>query len=227
VTGPLVKLATNVIGSLGLGGVAVLCATSGVIGVPGSEPTMLFAGFNVYEGHLTLLGIIVFGVLGDMAGASIAYSIGYWGRRELLDRRGSVLHVSGQRLDRAEGWFAHRGAVVVLISRVLPLVRAVFPYVAGAARMPFGRFFALATVGSIIWIGALGVLGREVGHQWQSWRHHLEYADYVGAALLVLAVVYLLVRWSRSRSAASLPAGDGHHAPQSESEQTTADVARK
>lgn len=221
------KLATSVIGSLGLGGVAVLCATTGVIGMPGTEPTMLFAGFNVYEGHLTLLGIIVFGVLGDMAGASIAYSIGYWGRRELVQRRGTGLHMSGQRLDRAEGWFARRGAVVIVISRVLPFVRAVFPYAAGVARMPFGRFFALATVGSIVWIGALGVIGREVGRHWQSWRHHLEYADYVGAVLLVVAVVYLLVKWSRSRSAPSLPAGNGHRAHQGEDEQTTADVARK
>ena len=41
---------------------------------------MLFAGFDVYQHHMTLLGIIVFGVLGDLAGASIAYAIGYFGR---------------------------------------------------------------------------------------------------------------------------------------------------
>ena len=46
ITGPLVNLATHIIRSIGLGGVAVLTATSGVIGVPGSEPTMLFAGFK-------------------------------------------------------------------------------------------------------------------------------------------------------------------------------------
>ena len=43
--------------------------TSGVIGVPGTEPTMLFAGFDVFQGNLTLLGIIVAGVVGDVAGA--------------------------------------------------------------------------------------------------------------------------------------------------------------
>jgi hypothetical protein len=43
-----------------------MTANSGVTGVPGSEPPMLFAGFNVY---LTLLGIIAPGVLGDMVGA--------------------------------------------------------------------------------------------------------------------------------------------------------------
>ena len=79
VTDSLVNLATHIIRDLGLAGVALLTLTSGVIGMPGTEPTMLFAGFNVFQGHLSLFGIIVFGVLGDMIGASIAYAIGYFG----------------------------------------------------------------------------------------------------------------------------------------------------
>jgi len=48
--------------------------------------------------------------------------------------------------------------------------------------------------------GGLGVLGREVGSQWQTWRHHLEYVDYVGAVVLVAAIVYLIVRRRRRPS---------------------------
>ncbi len=224
VTGSLVKLATSLIGSLGLGGVALMTASSGVIGVPGSEPPMLFAGFNVYQGHLTLLGIIAFGVLGDMVGASIAYVIGYYGRRELVERQGAKLHMSDQRLDRAERWFEQRGAIMITLSRLLPFVRAAFPYAAGVMKIPFGRFFVLATAGSIVWIGALGLLGREVGSNWPSWRQHLEYADYAAAALLVLAIVYLLVRRSRMRTADSTPAQDTH---QGNIEQTAVDVVGK
>ena len=152
VTGPLVDLATHVIGSLGLAGVGVMCATTGVIGVPGTEPTMLFAGFNVFQGHLTLVGIIVAGVIGDMVGASIAYAIGYVGRRELLERQGSKLHVNPKRLDRAHGWFERYGDVVIFVSRLIPFARAAFPYAAGIAEMPYPRFAVLATLGSIVWI---------------------------------------------------------------------------
>jgi membrane protein DedA with SNARE-associated domain len=221
VTDSLVALATSLIGSLGLGGVALMTASSGVIGVPGSEPPMLFAGFNVYQGHLTLLGIIAFGVLGDMVGASIAYVIGYYGRRELVERQGAKLRISAGRLDRAERWFEQRGAIMIMLSRLLPFVRAAFPYAAGGMKIPFARFFALSTAGSIVWIGALGLLGREVGSNWPSWRHHLEYADYAAAALLVLAIAYLLVRRSRMRTAESTAAQDTH---QGESELTTVDV---
>src|SRR5579875_3550070 len=75
ITGPLVNLATHLIRTLGLAGVFALTTMTGVVGVPGSEPTMLFAGFNVYEHHLSLPGIIVFGVIGDVFGACIAYAI--------------------------------------------------------------------------------------------------------------------------------------------------------
>ncbi len=201
VTDSLVTFATHVIRDLSLGGVSMLTITSAVIGVPGTEPTMLFAGFNVFQGHLTLLGIIVFGLLGDVIGASIAYAIGYFGRRELFERQGAKLHMGPQRLERAERWFARYGAPAVVLSRVIPVVRAAFPYAAGVAEMPFGRFIALTTLGSIVWIAGLGVLGREVGSSWVSWRRNLEYVDYVGAAVVIGAILYLIVRRVRGRRA--------------------------
>jgi membrane protein DedA with SNARE-associated domain len=160
---------------------------------------MLFAGFNVSEGHLSLFGIIVAGVFGDMLGASIAYAIGYWGREELVERHGNKLHISKRRLDRAHNWFDRYGAPVIVVSRFIPFARAEFPYAAGVARMGYVRFLIFGTIGSIVWITALGVLGNAVGSSWQSWRHNLEYVDYVGAALLVVAIVYLIVRITRSR----------------------------
>jgi membrane protein DedA with SNARE-associated domain len=196
-TEPLVRLATHLIASLGLSGVALLTLSSGVIGVPGTEPTMLFAGFDVFQGNLTLPGIIAAGVIGDLAGASIAYSIGYYGRRELLESQGSKLHVNASQLDRAHRWFDRYGAPVIFVSRLLPFIRAAFPYAAGVAQMSYWRFLALATAGSLVWIGGLGVLGRAVGSSWQSWRHNLEYVDYVGALVLVAAVVYLVLRHVR------------------------------
>lgn len=199
VTDSLVTLATHIIRDVGLAGVAIMNLTSGVIGVPGTEPTMLFAGFDVYQGNLSLLGIIVFGVLGDLLGASIAYGIGYWGREEIVERHGNKLHISKNRLDRAHRWFERFGAPTIIVSRCIPFARAVFPYAAGVARMGYLRFLACATIGSIVWIGAFGVLGKAVGSNWESWRHSLEYVDYVAAALLLIAIAYMVVRIARNR----------------------------
>lgn len=224
ITGPLVDLATHLIGSLGLAGVVILTTMTGVVGVPGTEPTMLFAGFNVYDGKLTLLGIIVAGVAGDMLGACIAYAIGYFGRLELLERQGSKLHVNPRKLERAHRWSEAHGAPVIAVSRCIPFARAVFPYAAGVAEMPFVRFAISALIGSVVWITGLALLGREVGSDWSSWRHHLEYVDYVVVALIVIAIGYLLYR--RRRTPPATATGSAESDGQVESE-TPVDVARR
>jgi membrane protein DedA with SNARE-associated domain len=206
-TGPVVHLATNVISSLGLAGVAVMTATSAVIALPGSEPTMLFAGFDVYNHHLTLLGIVVLGVVGDLVGASIAYAIGYWGEKELVERHGAKFHLSAKRLDRAHAWFDRYGGIAVFLSRLVPGARFAFPYASGIVKMSYWRFIAFAAAGSVVWITALGLLGREVGSNWQSWRNHLEYVDYFFIALVVLVVAYLIARRVRA-SRGGPPAAD-------------------
>jgi len=155
---------------------------------------MLFAGFNVFEGHLSIGGIIAAGVAGDLVGASLAYLIGYLGLHELLERLPGPLHTSARQLDRAHAWFERFGSPVIAVSRLMPLIRAAFPYAAGVAEMTYWRFLAAAAVGSLIWIGGLGLLGRAVGSEWQSWRHYLGYVDYAAAALFVVAVGYLLIR---------------------------------
>src|SRR6476646_11847765 len=83
---PIVDVATEFIGSAGVVAVFVLMTLeSACIPIP-SEAIMLFAGFSVSKGELTLVGIIVAGVLGNLVGSSIAYAVGYYGRIEALER---------------------------------------------------------------------------------------------------------------------------------------------
>jgi membrane protein DedA with SNARE-associated domain len=197
VSGALVSVATHVINSLGYAGVGLLIAISGVIAVPGTELPMLFAGFNVYDHQLSLFGIILAGVIGDVLGASVAYAIGRFASTEVIERHGAKFHAKPSDLERAHRWFDRYGAWVIVISRWLPVIRAAFPYAAGASKMPYPRFAAMATIGSIVWIGALGFLGRGVGAQWQQWKHHLDIVDYIGVAVIVIAVAWGGYRWWR------------------------------
>jgi membrane protein DedA with SNARE-associated domain len=194
VTNSLVTFATNLINDIGLAGVAILNAMSAVIGIPGTEVTMLFAGFNVYNHQLSMVGVIVFGVLGDLVGATIAYLIGLYGLHELLERYSGPLHVGTRGLDRAHAWFERWGSPVIAVSRCIPLVRAAFPYAAGTAKMNYPKFIVMAAIGSTVWIGGLALLGYAVGSDWNSWRKHLEYVDYAALALAIGLVAWWAMR---------------------------------
>ena len=190
---PIVNAATDFIDSAGLAGVFVLMTLeSACIPVP-SEAIMLFAGFSVSEGNLTLFGVVAAGVAGNILGALIAYAAGYYGRLELLERN-RLIHVSPAQLARVDSWYARNGSATVFFTRMLPIVRTFSSLPAGVARMPLGRFTVLTALGSIPWVLALAIIGREVGDRWDTWQHHLHYADYVIVALAVLGVAYLLIR---------------------------------
>jgi membrane protein DedA with SNARE-associated domain len=199
VTDKLVTFATDLIGDAGYAGVFVLMTLeSALIPIP-SEATMLFAGFEVSNGTLTLFGIVAAGVAGNVVGSWIAYAIGYYGRLELLERH-RVFHVSKKHLDWADRWFTRHGDATVFFSRMLPVIRTFISLPAGVARMPFWRFTALTFAGCVPWVLGLAVLGREVGDNWHAWKDRLAYLDYVVAAAIVALIVYAVIRWRRGQA---------------------------
>jgi membrane protein DedA with SNARE-associated domain len=196
----VVDVATDLIDSVGLAGVfGLMLLESACIPVP-SEAIMLFAGFNVSEGELTLFGIVVAGVLGNLAGSWLAYAAGYYGRLELLERN-RVIHVNRKHLDWADRWFERHGDATVFFTRMLPIIRTFISLPAGVARMPFWRFTAFTLAGCIPWVLMLGIVGREVGDRWEDWRDHLRYLDYAVLAALIVVIAYLLVRRRSTRAA--------------------------
>jgi membrane protein DedA with SNARE-associated domain len=206
---PIVNVATDFIGSAGVVAVFVLMTLeSACIPVP-SEAIMLFAGFSVSEGELTMFGIVAAGVLGNVVGSWIAYAVGYYGRIDLLERN-KLIHISPRHLKWADDWFARYGGATVFFSRMLPIVRTFISLPAGVAKMPFWRFTAYTLAGCVPWVLMLALIGKSVGDNWEEWRHNLGYLDYVVLAAIVGGVVYLLVKRRRGGGSG---AGDDEEAP--------------
>jgi membrane protein DedA with SNARE-associated domain len=193
---PIVEFCTDVIDTLELPGVFVLMALeSACIPVP-SEAIMLFAGFNVSEGNLTLFGIVAAGVLGNVVGSWLAYAAGYYGRLELLEKN-RLIHVNRRHLEWADRWFERHGDATVFFTRMLPIIRTFISLPAGVARMPFWRFTILTLAGCVPWVLMLGIVGQEVGERWEEWRDNLHYLDYAVLAAIVIGIAYLLIRRRR------------------------------
>jgi membrane protein DedA with SNARE-associated domain len=194
---PIVDVATEFIGSAGVVAVFLLMTLeSACIPVP-SEAIMLFAGFSVSNGELTLIGVVTAGVLGNLVGSWIAYAAGYYGRLDLLEKN-KLIHVSPKHLKWADDWFERYGAATVFFSRMLPIVRTFISLPAGVAKMPFWRFTVYTLAGCIPWVLMLALVGEAVGDNWEDWRHKLGYLDYAVLAAIVAGVVYLIVRRRRA-----------------------------
>ena len=184
---------------------ALMALSSACIPVP-SEVVMLFAGFAVADPgqssshhHLTMLGIILAGLLGTMAGSYVAYAVGRGGRLELLERHGGKVHMGPAQVERADQWFQRHGESVVLFGRVIPLIRAFVSLPAGIARMPLGRFTVFSLIGSIPFVAGLAFAGHALGGEWTKVRKGFEYVDYAIVALVVVAIAYYVVRVRRRR----------------------------
>jgi membrane protein DedA with SNARE-associated domain len=167
---------------------------------------MLFAGASVAEGELSLAGVIVAGVLGNLAGSWIAYAAGYYARLDLLEKN-RLIHLPPRYLKWADDWFQRYGSVTVFFTRMLPIIRTFISLPAGVAKMPFWRFTALTLAGCIPWVVALALIGREVGENWEEWRDHLHYLDYAVIVAVIGLIAYLLIRRRRGRRTGPEPAG--------------------
>jgi membrane protein DedA with SNARE-associated domain len=199
ITDPIVNLAVDVVDALGLAGVFVLMVLeSACIPVP-SEATMLFAGFNVSDGHYSLFAAVAVGSVANLIGSWIAYAIGYYGRVDILEKHGRKLHVKPSHLATADRWFERHGDATVFFTRMIPIVRTFISLPAGVARMPFWRFSALTLAGCIPWVFLLTFAGKQAGDSWHKWKDNLHYVDYAVAALIVAGIVYLVVRSRRRR----------------------------
>ena len=197
-TAPLVNWVTEVIGSYGVW--ALLVLESACIPVP-SEAIMLFGGFLAGQGKTTLFAVIVAGVAGNVVGSWIAYWVGLKKGRDWA-LQWHWLHITPERLDKADRWFERYGSWAVLIARMLPIIRTFISFPAGVARMPFWRFTILTIIGCIPWVTLLAWLGLLVGDNWEAVQHKLHYFDYAVALLIVAGIVWMLVRYRRRRAAA-------------------------
>jgi membrane protein DedA with SNARE-associated domain len=193
---PIIEVATDFIGFAGeLGVFLLMVLESACIPVP-SEAIMLFAGFSVSEGEMTLAGIVVAGVLGNLVGSWIAYAVGYYGRLDLLEKN-KLIHISPKHLKWADDWFARYGNATVFFSRMLPIIRTFISLPAGVAKMPFWRFSAYTLLGSVPWVLMLAIVGEKVGENWEDWRHKLGYLDYVVLVVIVVGLGYWLLKRRR------------------------------
>src|SRR6266700_2457341 len=185
---------SSLIAFSGYGGIVILMAIeSACIPLP-SELIMPFAGYLVFQGTMKLLLVATAGAIGCNVGSLIAYEIGCYGGRPLVERYGRWILMGHRELDWADRFFAHWGYLAVFIARLLPVVRTFIALPAGVARMPRLRFHVYTFLGSWPWCFGLAWLGMKLGENWRVVGKYLHKFDAVILVVLVVGIVWFV--WS-------------------------------
>lgn len=167
-------------------GVALMMAIeSACIPLP-SEVTMPFAGFLASQGKLNLGWIAVAGAAGCVAGSWIAYAVGAWGGRPLVERYGRYLLLSRHDLDLTDRWFQRHGELTIFVARLLPVVRTFIAFPAGVSHMPLWRFTLYTFVGSLPYCWLLAWIGFRLGRHWDTLGPYFHRFDTAFAVVIVL-----------------------------------------
>ncbi len=186
-------------GYLGLFIITVL--SSACLPIPSEVAFGLAGAFctTAFTAHpqFNVANVVIIGTIGEVLGAVIAYELGRFAGRAIVDRYGKYLLLSHKDLDSSEVWFEKYGTPSVLFGRLIPVVRALISLPAGLAEMNRVRFLALTAVGSVIWATLLTELGYHAGKN----QHFVKYfhdAQYPIIALVVLVLIGGV--WHRWRS---------------------------
>jgi membrane protein DedA with SNARE-associated domain len=159
----------------------------------------VFLGHDLHTGTESYVVLALAGTIGYLIGALVGWAIGRSGGRALLERHGRWLHLSAERLDRAEAWFARYGGWAVFLGRLTPVVRSFISIPAGALETPVGPYTLLTLAGSAIWCFAFAGVGWGLGSSYEHVHHAFRYVDVVIVAAAALALTLAAARGTRRR----------------------------
>jgi membrane-associated protein len=140
-------------------------------------------------------------------GATILYLVSRHAGRPLLVRIARRFGYTEAREQRLEAWLLRRGALAVVVGRLVPGLRIVMTVVAGTLRLPHRTFVAGTLLAGLVWASLYFWLGYAVGAGYERMAGRVSPAALwaAAAAAVLLAGAALLARRARLRRAAAQP----------------------
>jgi membrane-associated protein len=195
----------NVKGLIEWGGTLLVCVivfieTGFFVGffLPG-DSLLVTAGVFAASGQLHISELLLLVPLCAIAGDQIGYWIGRKAGQALYRREDSLVFRK-RHLESAHLFYEKYGGKTVILARFVPIFRTFCPPVAGAAQMPYGRYFAYDVVGGLLWGGGMVLGGYLLGRQIPNISDNIHY---VIAVVIFLSLLPPVIGFLRSRSSGS------------------------
>ena len=142
----------------------VFCETGLVVTpfLPG-DSLLFIAGTFAAQGSLNIFAVVAIfslaAILGDAANYFIGKKIG-----QNIIRSGKSRFIKVSHIEKTQAFFDKHGGKTIIIARFMPIIRTFAPFVAGAGKMDYAKFFTYNVVGGLIWAFMLTLAGYFFGN---------------------------------------------------------------
>lgn len=191
----LVDYLVQTIGSLGYIGIFLLMFLESSFFPFPSEVVMIPAGYLASTGEMNLAFVLVIGVAGSLAGAWFNYLLAHRFGRKLMLR-----FMSEKRVEKLDRFFANHGHISTLTGRLIPGLRQYISFPAGLARMPAGKFTLYTTLGALIWVAILTLLGYFIGQHQELIHRYLREITVTTLGVVALLLLIYIVHWRKTHA---------------------------
>jgi len=195
---------TSTVASWGYGGVfGLMLLEASSLPIP-SEVVLPFAGYLVSVGHMDFYLTLLVATIAAISGSLIDYFIGLKGVQMLTKYRllGRAVFSESQ-LKFAADYFTRYGAIMVFVGRLIPVIRTLISFPAGAVKMPLAKFIAYTVAGCVIWNSLLLYVGYYLGQKWQEVADVSHYLVIVIAAVAIVVFILYMVKRKKKKNTAA------------------------
>jgi membrane protein DedA with SNARE-associated domain len=149
-------------------------------------------------------------VLSVVLGATNLFLISKrWGRRLAESQVAEYVHLSHERLAKAEVWFKRYGVLAIIFGRHIPGFRIPITVACGVFRIPYRVFAPSVAVSTAIWAGIVLYIGVNFGPKFENLLRAHTSLYFVWGALVLALVASIFVRQQlRARRARAKESAD-------------------
>jgi membrane protein DedA with SNARE-associated domain len=170
--------------------------TGAFVGLVAPGETAVVLGGVVAASGEVELGLMLALTWGAAAAGDLtSFLLGRRLGRRFLDAHGARVGITQPRLATVDRFFDRHGGRAILLGRFVGLVRAVAPFLAGAARMRLRAFLPASLLGTAAWSAAFVLIGYAFS---RSFGEVTDLVTHGALALVVLLAAALLVRARRA-----------------------------
>ena len=188
-------LASNVEVIVSQGGYAILFIFTALEGMPligmavPGHVAVIVAGFFAKIGILYLPAVLVISMVGAVLGDYIGYEIGRKYGFGFIDKVRPYFFITDSQIEKAKKLLAKHTGKAMIIGRFTPATRALIPFLVGASRTPYERFWFFNIIGGLSWT----IISVMIGYAFGSGYHAI--SGIFGKLVLIAFASAILIVW--------------------------------